>query len=368
MNIALILPGFSAHTGDWAIPALQNLAQCLAQRHCLHVFSLRYPAAGHYHFDGLTHHALGGGQHFGVASLRIWLEAVCAVIRQHRHTPFDVLHAFWADEAGFVAALAGALIGRPVIVSLGGGELTRLPGIGYGAQRFLTRRLTTRLALHRARLVTAGSQYQLNLAHAHGLPVIKLRLAPLGVDTDRFTPAPSPPVTPVLVQAASLLPVKNQALLLQVLARVKKQIPAVSLQLAGNGLQQQGLRQLAHQLKLSHNIAWMGALPYTDMPDFFRQGRVYLQSSHHESQGMAVLEALACGLPAIGTPVGVLPEVGQVSENVDELVDWIVGWLDRPSRYAEILHRTRTLIQKKYSLPVTTTAFEQLYELVSNEL
>jgi hypothetical protein len=60
LQIALVLPGFSAHPTDWAIPALQNLAIELAQHCNLHIFSQRYPAKGIYRFNGFTHHALGG--------------------------------------------------------------------------------------------------------------------------------------------------------------------------------------------------------------------------------------------------------------------------------------------------------------------
>jgi glycosyltransferase involved in cell wall biosynthesis len=188
IRIAFIAPGFSAHANDWAIPALLNLARTLAQTHELHIFSQRYPARGLYQFDGLTHHAVGGGQNFGLTSARIWLQTSQTIIRQHRQTPFDVLHAFWADEAGFSAALAGFRLKRPVVVSLGGGELTNLPDLHYGAQRFLVRRLTTRYALKKATLITAGSNYQLDLCRAHHVPEPKLRLAPLGVDTTLFQP------------------------------------------------------------------------------------------------------------------------------------------------------------------------------------
>ena len=117
MRIALITPGFSAHASDWAIPALLNLARSLAQTHELHIFSQRYPTRGLYQFDGLIHHASGGGQSFGLSSARIWLQTTQAIIRQHKQTPFDLLHAFWADEAGgqigvaVVLSLASSLTG-----------------------------------------------------------------------------------------------------------------------------------------------------------------------------------------------------------------------------------------------------------------
>jgi glycosyltransferase involved in cell wall biosynthesis len=375
MRIALITPGFSAYANDWAIPALLNLTRALARRHEIHVFSQRYPPEGHYHFDGLTHHALGGGQKFGLASLRLWLHTAQAITQQHRQTPFDLLHAFWADEAGFSAALAGAWLKRPVLVSLGGGELIHRPDLAYGAQRFLTRRLTTRLALQRASLTTAGSNYQLDLCRAHHLPQSKLRLAPLGVDTDLFQPAhpltskvltfqPANFQPPTLVQAASFLPVKNQSLLLQILSLVKLELPAIKLNLAGSGPLQAELQHLARHLKIEDNIAWRQYLPYPQIPALYQESHLYLQTSHHESQGMAVLEAMACSRPALGTPVGVAREVAALPAqfSAEALAAQVVEVFKDETRYHQMGQQARQTVEARYSLAVVTDTFSTLYQ------
>jgi glycosyltransferase involved in cell wall biosynthesis len=371
MRIALIAPGFSAHAHDWAIPALLNLARDLARQHEIHIFSQRYPARRLYQFDGLTHHAVGGGQRFGLTSSKIWLQTTQTIIHQHRQTPFDLLHAFWADEAGFSAALAGRRLNRPVIVSLGGGELTNLPDINYGAQRFLVRRLTTRYALKKAALVTAGSNYQLDLCRAHAVPESKLRFAPLGVDTKLFQPinlisplqSKSPIPYPSLIQAASLLPVKNQPLLLAVLSLVKKEIPHIKLNLAGGGPLQNELVGLAQKLDLSPNIIWQPSLAYPDMAQLYQSSHLYLQTSRHESQGMAVLEAMACGLPVLGTPVGVTRDVACLppQTNAAALAAQVVEILGDDTRYQELRRQARQIIETRYSLAVTTPNFLQIY-------
>lgn len=379
MRIALVVPGFSAHSHDWAIPALLNLARSLAQVHQVHVFSQRYPARGLYQFDGLTQHALGGGQRFGWASANIWLQTSRAILAQHHHTPFDLLHAFWADEAGFSACLAGARLKRPVVVSLGGGELARRPDLAYGAQRFLVRRLTTRYALRQAALVTAGSKYQLDLGRSQRVPEAKLRLAPLGVDTDRFTPAPAatkdtrsgsvwgPARPPLIGQAASLLPVKNQALLLEVLASVRAEIPEVRLNLAGTGPLATELVELAQKLKLSHNIRWHGHVPYPAMVNFYRLSHLYLQTSHHEAQGMAVLEAMASGLPVLGTPVGVTRDVAcrPADWSKETLAAQVVQILSDNIEYRHLRQQARQTSEANFNVAVTAATFTSSYEEVT---
>lgn len=377
MRIALITPGFSAHAHDWAIPALLNLARSLAQTHELHIFSQRYPARGLYQFDGLTHYANGGGQNFGLSSAQIWLQTSQAIIRQHYKTPFDMLHAFWADEAGFSAALAGARLKRPVVVSLGGGELTHLPDINYGAQRFLIRRLTTRYALKKAALITAGSTYQLDLCRAHHIPQPKLRLAPLGVDTTLFKPInlispqakthpPSPTSRipqPTLIQAASLLPVKNQPLLLEVLSLIRKEIPNIKLNLAGRGFRQNELMELARKLDLNQSLVWQQQLDYPNIIHLYQASHLYLQTSRHESQGMAVLEAMACGLPALGTPVGVVKDVACLppQTSATALAAQAIEILSDEVRHQELSRQARRCVEAEYSLPVTTRNFLKIY-------
>jgi len=396
MRIAFITPGFSAHANDWAIPALLNLARSLAQTHELHIFSQRYPAHGLYQFDGLTHHAVGGGQNFGLTSARIWLQTSQAIIQQHQKTPFEVLHAFWADEAGFSAALAGVRLKRPVVVSLGGGELTNLPNLNYGAQRFLLRRLTTRYALKKATLVTAGSNYQLDLCRAHHVPEPKLRLAPLGVDTTLFQPigltsphakthishlSAQPPFGtshiperslplghPTLIQAASLLPVKNQHLLFEVLSLVKKKIPNIKLNLAGTGPLQNELIDLAQSLDLNQSIGWQQQLDYPSMAQLYQTSHLYLQTSQHESQGMAVLEAMACGLPVLSTPVGVARDVACLppQTSAEALAAQVIEILSDEARYLELRRQARQTVEATYSLPIATSNFLKIYDEALN--
>ena len=364
MRIALITPGFSAGPDDWAIPALQTLAVALAQAHDLHVFSLRYPAAGRYEWGGFTHQAIGGGQRYGLASPGIWRRTVAAVIRQHRQTPFDVLHAFWSDEPGLAAVMAAARIRRAVVVSIGGGELSYLPDINYGTQRSFLRSQIIRLSFRGAGAVTAGSKYQLNLARQHGLDMSKAHRVPLGVDTNQFRPGDIPAWDrPTIVQAASLTPVKNQASLLETVALIKKEIPTIQLLLAGEGPVRPQLEALTRSHQLENHVTFAGAVSYEAMPQFFQQGHVYLQSSRHESQGMAVLEAMACGLPVLGTPVGVTAELACLPATAEpgKLALQAVKVLCDPTLYEGYRREARQQVIEDYDLEKTVKGFLEIY-------
>lgn len=363
MRLALIVPGFSRDGAEFAIPALQSLACSLAQEHDVEVFSLRYPPAGSYAFGGLRHLAIGGGARTGLASPRIWQQAAQAVIARHRQKPFDLLHAFWVDEPALVAASVGAVLRRPVLASSGGGELVYFADIAYGTQGSAWRRLLIRFALQRATLVTAGSSYQRSLCLALGLPPEKVKLAPLGVDTCHFRPAETPPAVPAVVQAASLTAVKQQALLLEAVAEARHVLPELQLILAGDGPEEPLLRAQASSLGLEQNVVWRGRVPHRQMTAVYQQGHVYVQTSRHESQGMAALEALACGLPALGTPVGVLPEVGALPATAQaaQMGAQIVALLQDTATWARRAEEARAIARTRFSLPATTARFGELY-------
>ena len=360
MKVGLVVPGFSANEHDWCIPALLDFARVLAQRAEVHVFTLRWPErAGCYEVYGVKVHALGGARRLGPRVVSLWAQAAGAIAAEHRRGAFDVLHAFWVDEPGWVAAWAGRRLGVPVVLSLAGGELSRLADIGYGLLLLPGRKMLVRWAMQQAGAVTAGSQYLVELARQSGLAQ-NVRWMPLGVDTDLFAPTDESGAEgsqATLVSVGSLLPVKDHTLLLRVFRRVVGQEPRARLLIAGEGPLQAELAAQAAGLA----VRFLGAVNHGALPALYAQASLLVQTSRHEAQGLAVLEAAACGVPAVGTPVGVLPQVGQASQGEAALAEALVGLLrDKACREA-LGAAARTRVLSDFELRVCVDRTVGLY-------
>jgi glycosyltransferase involved in cell wall biosynthesis len=307
MRIGLVVPGFSADTADWCIPALRHLVRALARKDDVRVFATRYPyRSGRYPIDGADVTAIGGAEARGVAIASVWRATLDALRAAHAERPFDVLHAFWATESGLLASLAGQMLRVPTLVSLAGGELVRLPSIGYGDQLSAWERVKIAGALRLATRVTGGSFELLRLARRF-VPPRKLERAPLGVPLDRFSPGAAPGTG--LLHVATLTAIKDQVTLLRAFALVRRQAPGTCLRIVGNGPLHGSLEALAVQLGLGEDVRFEGDVDHGLLPDVYRGSRVFVLSSLHEAQGMVALEAAACGLAIVGTRVGIIPEI-----------------------------------------------------------
>jgi glycosyltransferase involved in cell wall biosynthesis len=378
VRVGLVVPGFSADANDWCIPALRNLALQLAGVADLHVFTLRYPARpARYELFGAHITALGGGEARGLGSAGLWRRTASALAAEHRAHPFDVLHAFWAGEPGFVSALMGRALRIPTVVSLAGGELVRLRDIGYGGHLRRAERMKTRLALRLARVVTAGSASTLASATSWlgPQPPWRMRQIPLGVDLTMFAPADDRPAdrVPRLLNVASLSRVKDQATLLLAAALLRERGYAFDLEIAGSGPLQGELRSLAGRLDLDSTVRWRGEIVHDRLPREYQRAQLFVLSSRHEAQSMVALEAAAIGLPVVGTSVGVLPELAPAAARVapvgdaDGLADAIAGLLnDEPSRIRSG-QAARSRAVAEYGLELCTARFHDLYREVASE-
>lgn len=319
MRLALLTPGFSASEDDPCIPALLDLVRALAADDDVTVFTLRYPHTRRpYGVHGARVIPFGGAQVRGPRRLPLYARALAGVVRRR----FDVLHAFWAHEPGFLAGLAGRLTRTPVVVSVCGGELVDLPDIDYGGARSAANRFLVRRALAWADRAIAGSEYQRRLLEPH-VDAGRLRVQPFGVDLGRFSPGPPRPDArprldgdPRLLHVASLVPVKDQATLLRAFAVVASRLPGARLHLVGEGELRGTLEALAAELGVATRVRFHGAVPHGDLPDVYRQADLCVLSSRSENIAMVALEAAACGRPTVGTAVGVLPDLGGAGRTV----------------------------------------------------
>ncbi len=367
MKIGLVLPGFSADERDWCIPALLDLVRRLAIENHVHVFALEYPyRRAVYTVHGATVHSLGGRNRGKTYAPRLWLDALLAVYAEHHREPFDVLHAFWVNEPGAVALLAGRMLKVPVVASAAGGELVGIRSIRYGGQLNLFEQTIVRMVLRGADRIAVGSRYLQQIAMRWRRDAV---LIPLGVDVKRFAPSPfrmaNAPTT--LLNIASLVPVKQQMQLLEAFAQLKER--DTRLEIIGAGTLEHQLRERAHALGTTDRVAFLGAVPHHSVGGHYRAADLVVQSSLHEAQGMAVLEAAACGTATAGTPVGILPELAEAASGLcasgfgaGDLVKAIGCGLDARATLGE---NARGAVLRYFTVEETHKQWMELYRQVS---
>jgi glycosyltransferase involved in cell wall biosynthesis len=373
MKIALVTPGFSAHDRDTCIPALRDLVQRLSTTCEVHVFTLRFPyRRGQYTIAGGQVHALGGGNRGGITRLTLAAAAMRAIAKEHRWRRFDVIHALWADEPGLIAVRAGRRLGIPVVVSLMGGELVRLPDIAYGAQLSRFARYAIDRALAEGSWRTAGSRYAMAqlLAHVPGRED-RCSVVPFGTDIVRFCQeGAAAPGGPAILHVGSLTPIKDPHTLLRAFALVSAARPDVELRMIGDGPLRPRLERTVKERGLASRVRFLGEKPHDELAYWYRGATICALSSRHESQSVVALEAAACGVVTVGTAAGILPDLDPVCRTVpvsdhralaaamQELLD------DAPLRH-RLSAQARPMIERSYTIDHTARTFLDIYACLS---
>jgi glycosyltransferase involved in cell wall biosynthesis len=376
VNLGILIPGFSANEQDWCIPVYLNLVRCLAERDSVRVFALRYPPRRDmYRVYGATVHSMGGRSDIaGIGRLGLWARTLTAIIREHRRTPFDVLHAIWADETGLIANLAGRLLHIPTIVSIAGGELVGLPDIGYGLQLSRFSRWTVTQALRGASRVIAPCVYTAKLAQPF-TSADRLIIQPLGIDTNLFSPA-TPPLHFVergeggeahLLAVGSLSTVKDHAAAIRVFSRLRTS--GVTLTIVGDGPLRSDLQRLAESLGMADRVHFQGAVEHDQLPALYRNADLHILTSRHEAFGMVIAEAAACGVPTVGYARGILPELAAAGGGIaiapgesaeSALAEAVDALLNDRTRLAQMRGSARHFAEEQLTLSAMTDGVQKV--------
>ena len=107
---------------------------------------------------------------------------------------------------------------------------------------------------------------------------------------------------PVLLFVGRVAHEKNISFLLQVLEKIRKEIPDVLFVIAGEGPARESLMQDAKELNLSDNVMFIGYLDrHTELNSCYRAADIFIFSSRTETQGLVLLEAMAQAVPVVST-------------------------------------------------------------------
>lgn len=198
-----------------------------------------------------------------------------------------------------------------------------------------------------------------------GEPKVPYRVIPNGLmpaDFERATPKPD--VSDVLY-IGELRGLKGVDLLLDALSALNR-TRAVTATIAGAGPDGEKLKARAHDLGLSNQVVFTGALPARTA---FTLGRIMVVPSRAESFPYVVLEAAAAGLPLISTSVGGIPEItsGTATRLIEAgssqaIQNAITAVLDDPSAAAARANELRANVEEKFTVNAMTAAVLDFYQ------
>jgi teichuronic acid biosynthesis glycosyltransferase TuaC len=208
--------------------------------------------------------------------------------------PLALVHAHYAVPAGdAVLRWAEARAGRPpLVVSVHGGDLS------YAATRSQRGRSTVARVLRAADAVVANSDLTRRGIEELTGPLSRIRVISPGADTA------SGPVErhaePTLVTVGNLESHKNQTSVIRALAALAGRHPRLRYELIGRGPDREGLEALARSLGVEDRVTFRGAMDHESALVELARCHVHVMPSIHDAFGVAHVEAMAAGLPAIG--------------------------------------------------------------------
>jgi D-inositol-3-phosphate glycosyltransferase len=269
-----------------------------------------------------------------------FLPAFAAALADHwrgKQRP-DVVHAFgWTAGLAALGATRGTDI--PVVQTFGslGIAERRLPGAAVPAGRLQAEQAVGRTA---DAVLAWSSDEAAGLARM-SVPRTSVRVIPCGVDTEQFCPQGDVADTSGKQRIVTFA--DAQASGTDSVLRAVAQLPGTELVIVGGPdarhLPKAGpfreLARLASDLRMRSRVTFAGQPGNADLAALLRSADVVASASPHEPDGIAAVQAMACGVPVV---------VAGVGAHRDAVVDGISGLLVAPAHPAMLAHRLRHLL------------------------
>jgi teichuronic acid biosynthesis glycosyltransferase TuaC len=276
-----------------------------------------------------------------------------SMARVRRSFAFELVHAHNAVPAADAVRRAqalGAARTRLVVSVHGGDVLYTAAGKARGGAE------AVRTALSGARLVLANSEGIAELSRRQGAR--ETRVVHLGTDVPKARPARPSGQPPRLVTVAHLVARKRHADVLRALAVLSPRQPALRYAIVGEGPERPALEALARRLEIAERVEFHGQLEPERAIELARSCTLFVMPSTEEAFGVAYVEAMAGGVPAIGCRGEPGPEeIAAAGDglvlvppgDIERLTQRIEELLSDPHRLHEARQRARATVAANFT-------------------
>ncbi|MFV2045173.1 MAG: glycosyltransferase family 4 protein, partial [Anaerolineales bacterium] len=219
----------------------------------------------------------------------------------------------------------------------------------------------------------ANSKGAIRFLSSRGLPAEKLHWIPSGIDSEGWpVPQRSDRSTSIIACVARFVPVKRHIDLIQALGLLMQAGVPFRCVLVGEGPLLRGIQSKAEEVGLGEFITFPGRINPDAVRELLTKADLFVLPSAWEGLPSSVMEAMAAGLPVVGTDVNGINELvvdGETGllvppENPESLADALASMLKGPAMRQEMGAKGRKRIEARFDLRKTTLRIEQFYETI----
>ena len=254
---------------------------------------------------------------------------------------YDAYHIHMVHKMASVVAIMKRFLGKPVLAKVSGATEFEGGVLDFREDAFYKRALRKLLmrldyfqslsSYSKSQILAAGARQDQVITLANGLDIQRFELSEALHNDD------SVQSQTVIAYCGRLQEVKALPVLLQAVACLRnKGYDEFLLRLAGDGDQEEHLRELTKELGLCDYVEFCGRI--SDVPSFLSQAHIYVQVSRYEGLSNSVLEAMCTGLP---------PVLTRISGNEDLVVHGKSGYLVDVDDVQELAKQLSTLLDDR---------------------
>jgi N-acetyl-alpha-D-glucosaminyl L-malate synthase BshA len=301
------------------------------------------------------------------------LSLATRLAEESKRVGLDIIHAHYAIPhaiSGYIARQILGPGGPKLITTLHGTDITL---VGQDSSF----RAVTKFSMEASDALTAVSKYICDSTRESFGIKKPIKVIPNFVDIKRFKPDQEGcdrselalPDEKIIMHMSNYRPVKNAADVIRIFKIVNEKIPS-KLILVGDGPEAPDVLSLAERMGLKEKTIFLGGQDMVE--SVLCKADLFLLPSASEGFGLAALEALACGVPVVGSIVGGLPELitdGEVGYlepigDVEAMAKRSIEILSDDMLHQSMAKNARRLTVEKFDTRDIVKEYHQFYEEV----
>ena len=295
-----------------------------------------------------------------------------------KKTKADVIHAHWSLPQGLIGIICKGICNAPCVTTIHGSDV-------YGLGHPLLKAVNAKVIIH-SDACTANSNATAGMARKISAKK-DIKIVPMGVNPDFFKKFSCNKDAlekrikidgKIILFVGRLIDLKGIDYLIEAAPKVIERFPKARILLVGSGPRKDCLVKLTRDLNLENNVVFIEQVPqdellkYYYLADIFVLPSIVNEEGETEGLGVVLLEAMACGVPVVGSGVGGIPDIikdyetGLIAgqKDPDSLAEKIIKLLSNDRLREKLIKNGQKLIEEKYSWEIIADKFLNIYRNV----